>query len=189
MPRTQGVLLVSLGLLFAAPAPGHADDLAAIPSGDNCWVSDAPAERDGHSDGPGPTEDSAPGVVPLSTGAFSSSLFRFVTTIPDDGQGQGGGYQVASARLNFVDVRPFVPQTWSCLVQVGMPLRTEHDGTISSEYAAQITADVATAAAPLAMQRQSQWMPVAFCKKFGDEMRRLFREHYQTVGGRVEKSQ
>ncbi|HEX2568355.1 MAG TPA: hypothetical protein VH877_02270 [Polyangia bacterium] len=131
-----------------------------------------------------------PEATPLNTGgAFSPSLFHFVATVPDDGKDEGGGWQVATARRNFVDIRGLVPETWSCLVRVGMPLRTEHDGRISPERAAQLTADVATAAAPRTMQRETRWMPVDFCIRFGIEMRTLFAKKYETVGARVEKSQ
>jgi hypothetical protein len=178
MTWRKGITLVSLGVLFAAPTPGYAEGLPP----------DHPAPN-GRNE-PTPVDPRPPNTTPLSTGgAFSPSLFNFVTALPDRGTGKGGGWQVATAKLNFVDTRYLVPQYWSCLVEVGMPLRTEHHGKISPADAAQIAADVATEAATLVIQLQTEWMPVAFCKKYGDEMRRLFRERYKSVGARVEKSQ
>jgi hypothetical protein len=125
VPRIQAAMLLSLGLFLNLLPPARADGL------------------------PDPTKGSAPGAVPLGIGAYPPSLFRFITTLPDDGQGKGGGWQVASARLDFVDARHLVPKIWTCLVEVGMPLRTMHDGKISAYYAAQVTAEIATEASLL----------------------------------------
>ncbi|HEX2570804.1 MAG TPA: hypothetical protein VH877_14700 [Polyangia bacterium] len=67
-----------------------------------------------------------------------------------------------------------------------MPLRTKEDGRISPDYAAQITADVATAATPDTMALRSEWMTADFCQKFKDVMLSLFRKHHATLGVRVE---
>lgn len=183
MTLIKATLFVSLGLLFALPTASRADGLGALPRVGDCRERGGDACCDGRTGDPDLAEGSLPGAVPLNTGAFSPSLFRFVTTVPDDKKDEAGGYQKASARLRFVDSRNLLlPQEWWCQVDVGMPLRTEHAGRISPEYAAQITADVATEATPRVMQRQSQWMPVAFCIQFGVEMRKLFGEHYSTVG-------
>jgi hypothetical protein len=166
MTRIHTAMLVAFGLVVSLMASGRADGLPDRPEG------------------------SAPGAVPLGIEAYSPSLFQFVTTIPDPGAGEVGGWQVATTRLNFIDARRlFVPKTWWCVVEVGMPLRTMHDGRIWARYAAQITADIATEASPRVMPRKSQWMQADFCIQFGDEMRRLFVKRYETIGARVEKSQ
>jgi hypothetical protein len=46
---------------------------------------------------------------PVAAGSFSASLFKFTVDRPDDGQGEGGGWQKATADLNFVDGRSFFP--------------------------------------------------------------------------------
>jgi hypothetical protein len=162
MTRIHAAMLVSLGLFLCFMAPSRAEGLPDRPEG------------------------SAPGAVPLGTEAYSPSLFQFVTTIPDDGKGAGGGWQVATARLNFVDARQLLmPKTWSCIVEVGMPLRTAADGRISARYAAQVTADIATEASPRVMLLKPQWMQADFCDQFGEEMLRLFRKRYRTLGARA----
>lgn len=119
-------------------------------------------------------------------GEFSPSLFHFVPTIPDDGRDKAGGWQEAVTRLNFVDARHLVPKTWWCRVTVGMPLRTMEDGRISPDYAAQVTANIATAAAPATMGLRSEWMTADFCQKFKDVMLNLFQKHHATLGARVQ---
>lgn len=129
-------------------------------------------------------------LLPLSShadpGEFSPSLFQFVPTLPDKGEGEGGGWQEAVTRLNFIDARHLVIKTWWCRVTVGMPLRTKTDGKISSKYAAQITADIATAATPETMGLRSEWMTADFCQKFKGVMLKLFGNHHATLGARVE---
>lgn len=192
MPQLRGAMLVSFGILLAASSPGHTHGIPPalpLPSGEGTRDDGTHPAPDGRKE-PASAAPHPTGAITLNTGgAFSPSLFHFVTTVPDKGTGKAGGWQVASARLNFVDTRYLVAQYWACWVEVGMPLRTERDGKISPADAALITADVATAAAPLVMQLQAEWMPVTFCQKYGEEMRRLFRERYKTVGARVERSQ
>jgi hypothetical protein len=129
-------------------------------------------------------------LLPLRSHAdpseFTPSLFHFVPTVPDRGEGKGGGWQEAVTRLNFIDVRHLVPKTWWCRVTVGMPLRTKMAGKISPDYAAQVTADIATVAAPITMRLRAEWMAADFCKRFRDTMLDQFETHYKALGARVE---
>src|SRR5262245_1060787 len=52
---------------------------------------------------------------------FASSVFKFTTTVPDDGEGKAGGWQEATATLNFFRWTSLLPEAWSCTVTVGMP--------------------------------------------------------------------
>jgi hypothetical protein len=71
--------------------------------------------------------------------SYPPSLFRFVTIIPDDGQGPAGGYQEARADLRIVDTSPIIPLIYVCPVVVGMGLRTQAHGYISPDEAARVT--------------------------------------------------
>lgn len=133
-----------------------------------------PHERAGPSD-----------AVPAGVGRFSSSLFRFVSIIPDDGRDRGGGWQEASAVLKFVDGRHLIPAVWSCRVTVGMPFRTGAWGPITPEYAAEISATLATDASTIVMQRRAEWLPALYCAEFIAEMRSMFRDRYDGLGARV----
>ncbi|MBK8259517.1 MAG: hypothetical protein IPK82_43525 [Polyangiaceae bacterium] len=83
----------------------------------------------------------------IGAGAFSAAAFPFATVVPDDGAGESGGWQAATAGLKFVRWTSLFPETWTCTVRVGMPLRTAFYGKISAESAATISANVATQAA------------------------------------------
>jgi hypothetical protein len=56
-------------------------------------------------------------------GGFSPAVFKFVTTVPDDGQGKAGGWQEATATLQFSDGRQVPTLLWTCTMRVGMPIR------------------------------------------------------------------
>ncbi len=126
-----------------------------------------------------------PAVTPAGVGRFSPSLFRFVSVIPDDGKDEGGGWQEAAAVLKFIDGRHLIPAAWSCRVTVGMPFRTSSEGRITPEYAADVTATVATDASEAVMHRRSDWLPASFCAEFIGEMRTMFRERHRGLGARV----
>src|SRR5689334_8080314 len=62
---------------------------------------------------------------------YKPSDFPFVTTVQDDGEGDAGGWQVASATLDFWHVvPPHWPRRWDCALAVEMPLRTKFMGHI-----------------------------------------------------------
>lgn len=132
-----------------------------------------------------PVERVGPGALFAVAGGFSVGEFRFVPTVPDDGQGPAGGWQEATAKLRIVDMRHFVPRSWSCLMTIGMPLRTASEGRIPPEEAALRTATVATQASSAVMHRQAEWIPAVYCKRFGDEMLLLFQSRYPRLGARV----
>lgn len=123
-----------------------------------------------------------------SIGSYSSSLFKFKTTVADDGDDVGGGYQEATApKVQFVDTRQSPPAWWMCRVWVGMPLRTEMRGKISASRAADVTADVLTVASGLTMHSRSSWIQAAFCRALQDEMNGLFKKDpdYKGFGASV----
>lgn len=130
-----------------------------------------------------PAEEAVP--EGLFGSGFSASNFKFKTTVKDDGEGAGAGWQEATAKLNFVDDRQEPAMAWSCNVVVGMPLRTEKRGTISPSWAAQKSAEAATTAASTVMHSQDSWEPSAFCQKWGTEMQLLINGDKPTVGARV----
>jgi hypothetical protein len=116
---------------------------------------------------------------------FSASNFKFKTTVKDDGEGAGAGWQEASAKLNFVDSRQEPSMSWTCSVVVGMPLRTAERGTISTDWASQRSAEVATTASSTVMHSKDKWEPSAFCRDWGKEMERLLKADKPPVGARV----
>jgi hypothetical protein len=102
-------------------------------------------------------------------GSFGSNYFSFVTTIEDDGEGDGGGWQEAQANLPFARLLP--PQTWHCYLTVGMPLRTVLLGRISPSRAAILSAQIATAAG----RSLNYKLPApTFCHELKDGMKALF---------------
>ncbi|APR83284.1 Hypothetical protein A7982_08633 [Minicystis rosea] len=117
-------------------------------------------------------------------GAYEST-FHFATTVLDDGQDDGGGWQVASARLKFGDWRHLPPNFWTCAVVVGMPLRSAMAGPISSRHAAQITAVVVTEATEEVMRARPRWLGEDYCIALRAKLREKFRTRYRTLGARV----
>jgi hypothetical protein len=109
---------------------------------------------------------------------FSASNFRFSTLVKDDGTGKAGGWQAASAVLKFGDWRGLVPNFWQCPLTVGVPIRAEVAGHISPEYAAQITAAVASDASSEVMHSRPAWVGAAYCLEFYEKMRQMFRVRY-----------
>jgi hypothetical protein len=122
-------------------------------------------------------------------GAFSSSIFKFVTTIPLGTRGEPGGWQVASVTLKFDRWVGILPETWTCSITIGMPLETTVNGTITAAYAASISADVATTATSYLMHDPSDPPPGIFCSRLPDAMNSVFTRDpvYKTIGARVTK--
>ena len=121
----------------------------------------------------------------LAIGRFLPSVFKFATTIPDDGKADPAGWQEASAELNFVDTRSIIPRAWSCRMRIGMPLRTGGLGRISPEAAAEMSADIAADASGTVMHSREEWLAAEFCLEFKKEMNRLFVERHPLLGARV----
>jgi hypothetical protein len=120
--------------------------------------------------------------------SFSPSVFAFKVDVADDGTGEAGGWQKASATLKFFDWRKVLPNFWTCSVTVGVPLRTKERGKLAAGDAASITANIATQASRKVMHTKDEW-PVAeqYCGKFRDEMLAIFRQKYTWIGARVER--
>jgi hypothetical protein len=116
--------------------------------------------------------DEATGEAADDIGGYSPSLFAFATTVVDDGQGEAGGWQVATSTLKFRDFSwTLNPKSWQCSVKVEMPVRSETNGVIKAEWAAQISAAKATDAASIVLHSQDEWPLVeVFCKAFAAQM-------------------
>src|SRR4051812_6097274 len=121
----------------------------------------------------------------LAIGRFSPSVFKFVTTVKDEGEGEAGGWQEASADLNFVDTQTWIPHAWSCRMTVGMPLRTVALGLISPESAAEMSANIATDASGVVMHSRPEWLAAEFCQALKIQMLSLFAKRYSQLGARV----
>lgn len=123
---------------------------------------------------------------PAGVNGFSSAVFKFTTTVPDDGSGEAGGWQVAAATLKFVRWITLVRETWTCSITVGMPLRTVATGTISAANAATITAGVATQASKTVMGIKPPLPAGIYCLKLKSEMASLFASpQYKPFGAKM----
>lgn len=118
-------------------------------------------------------------------GGFSPSIFLFVTTVPDDGQGKAGGWQEAVATLKFTDMRHLLPDRWTCTIKVQMPIRSEKYGVITPDVAASMSASAATSASVAVMHRQPRWIAVSYCIQFKDEVELTLNTVYKQLGARV----
>src|SRR4051812_30442608 len=85
--------------------------------------------------------DDQTGEAAEEIGGFSPSLFAFTTVVADDKEGVAGGWQEAFTTLKFKDLPGTPnPRSWQCRIRVEMPIRSESNGIILPEYAAQISA-------------------------------------------------
>ncbi|MFO0589884.1 MAG: hypothetical protein U0441_20250 [Polyangiaceae bacterium] len=143
----------------------------------------------GFGDDIAPTPQNTAGGVPpdcqSNITGFSASLFKFATTVADDGEGKAGGYQEASTTLVFIDGRQDPTETWTCNVWMKMPLRTEKLGTISATKAAEIASDVTTFSSSAVMHSRPSWQPTLFCGKFQDMMNEVFKNSYPGLGAQA----
>ncbi|XYI02939.1 hypothetical protein ACMHYB_25575 [Sorangium sp. So ce1128] len=114
---------------------------------------------------------------------FTKSDFPFVTTVKDDGKDEGGGWQVAKANLKFAKLRNLRPvRSWTCSLNVEMPLRTKQMGRISSNRAARLSAEISDGVA----RRMDYNLPRGiFCKRFVQGMREMFISKHPKLGARV----
>ena len=120
-------------------------------------------------------------------GGFSESLFTFVTVINYDGKSLAGGWQQAVATLRFVDARHFIPQTWTCTIEVGMPIKPKNYGVISPAVAASMSAGAATLASASVMKSRPEWIAALYCIKFKDAVELTLNTTYKDLGARVRK--
>jgi hypothetical protein len=125
----------------------------------------------------------------LAVGTFSASIFKFATTLPDDGQDAGGGWQVANVTLDFDRWTGILPESWTCDVAVGMPLRTKAYGVISAAFAAVASADVANQATSYLMHNPNEIPQGLFCAQLPGAMNAMFAADavYKNLGARVTK--
>jgi hypothetical protein len=122
---------------------------------------------------------------PVTLVSFSPSDFPFVTTIKDDGTGEGGGWQVAKANLSFWKaVIPRGIKRWKCPLTIQMPLRTKYFGRVPPSRAAtlsvEITEDVARG-----MEKDYGLPQGIFCEKFRSQTLGLFKLRYPNLGASV----
>jgi len=116
--------------------------------------------------------------------SFSPSEFPFVTTIPDDGTGPAGGWQVAKANLEFIKKRRGGSTMWTCPLTIGMPLRNHAYGKISANRAATMSVDVTEEVASGMDFNLPQGI---FCDRFVKGVDTTFPSKYPDLGSRVTK--
>jgi hypothetical protein len=171
IPIGAGVGATTTGDAFAPP-PEHPQTDSPKPN--PCVTQESPPQStcaDGSS-------------AAVTCGNFSSSLFKFVTIIPDDGMDKGGGWQQALVNLKYVRMLP--PEgSWVCTFTVGMPLRSEADGVISPDYAASITAGVINDAWTKVRNDLPDAPGGIFCASFKTETTTLFAKRYPKTGIKV----
>ena len=112
---------------------------------------------------------------------FSPSVFRFVVTVPDDGEGIAGGEQTARAVLQFPAVRPGL----TCNVKVTVAIRSAIEGKISPQRAAKVTADIATVSASVTYHLRPEWPSALFCEEWRNGMQHIFSTQQPGFGARV----
>jgi hypothetical protein len=108
---------------------------------------------------------------PAGVNGFSAAIFKFVTTIPDDGTGESGGWQKASVRLKIKRLAFAGLESWECPeMTFGMPLRNSAQGHIPADIAARISASVATKASRKVMKENLTIPQGIYCARLKDEM-------------------
>jgi hypothetical protein len=105
-----------------------------------------------------------------------------MTVIPDDGEGEAGGWQASTTTLSFYRWTSLLPESWTCTISVEMPIRAKFYGTISPGSAASMTAGVASVVASNLMHRKPELPPGIFCVYFKSEMINLFPKTYPNLG-------
>ncbi len=123
-----------------------------------------------------PREEQATAVMIRRVYGFTPSDFAFAVVVPDDLQGPAGGWQKSTVKPLFRDARSGTEINWTCTVDVGMPLRTEADGEISSSRARRLSARAANAASDAVMATRPTWLPAAFCPLFGAAMEAILKK-------------
>jgi hypothetical protein len=130
----------------------------------------------------------APLVPQVSSGPIffipihKPSHFSFVTTVKDDGEGKGGGWQEAKANLPFGKVLPYGVDMWYCPIIIGVPIRNSKMGHISPTAAATMSAKVTNSAAGNTDFNLPQGI---FCIKFRKNVETAFPAMYPDLGAKV----
>lgn len=117
--------------------------------------------------------------------SFKPEEFRFVTTVPDKGEGKAGGWQEAKPNLEFKRlVIPTGTKTWTCSFTIGMPLRPELMGRVDARRAARMSVEVTESVG----RSMDFTLPQGiFCHKFVEETRATFKLKYPDLGATVTK--
>ncbi len=124
----------------------------------------------------------------LGIGTFGPSLFKFVTTVPDDGTDVAGGWQVANPTLTFERWTGLLDETWTCKIAVGFPLRTQKRGVLSPTLPPVASADTANAAGLYLMTHPEGIPQGIFCALFPGQMEQeLAASAYSDIGAKVTK--
>ncbi|AUX39933.1 hypothetical protein SOCE26_013280 [Sorangium cellulosum] len=143
--------------------------------------------RDSPTSPPDPCQQSgAPSMGCTGKIPIDPRAFNFATIVAYDGIGVAGGWQETKAYLAFGHDGE---GDSTCMVHIGMPLRSEEWGTISSDRAAQISADVANWSADIVYEkdRGAQLPPGIFCNRFKSRMVERFASGlYKGLGARVQ---
>jgi hypothetical protein len=113
---------------------------------------------------------------------FPPSNFPFVTTIPDDGTGPSGGWQVARANLEFIDIHNASGERFYCGLTIEMPLRNHVYGKISTSRAADICVEVTE---DVAYKMDNSLPQGIFCFEFFKKVKAAFPSRYPKLGERV----
>lgn len=130
-----------------------------------------------------PRASSAPAGITFPN--FKPKDFPFVTTVPDDGKGSGGGWQVAKVNLEFVHVViPTDVKVWHCDFKIEMPLRTEFMGKVDAKRAASLSAEITNLAA---LDMDYKLPEGIFCDKYRPAVDATFKSKYPLLGSRVTK--
>jgi hypothetical protein len=127
--------------------------------------------QNGDAEGGTPGSASSPTGLPI--GSFSASEFHFLMIIPDDGKGDGGGWQEAKVVLKFKRSVGASYETFTCpQMTIGTPLRNKAQGKITATMASETSADIATYVASVIDQ-----VPQGiFCAKLKDGMDKMMRQ-------------
>lgn len=122
-----------------------------------------------------------------SVNGFAAEVFVFETTVKDDGKDAAGGWQVSGAMLKYARLPSFgiIPDTWSCSVVIGMPLRTAVNGIVPPDQAANMSAGIATAASTVLEHGGPKLPPGIFCSKLKPTMQGLWNQVFPTIGAKM----
>ncbi len=114
---------------------------------------------------------------------FTAKDFPFVTTVPDRGDGKGGGWQVAKVNLEFIRVTiPTDVKVWHCDFKIEMPLRTEVMGKVDAKRAAKFSVEITNEVAANMDYKLPQGI---FCERYRRGVEALFPVKYPDLGARV----
>jgi hypothetical protein len=181
--RRAAALLVSLS--FAVLTASCLQNPTATSEAD-----DAPPSNERASEQAGGAEPTGEARQEIESRPYAPGEFHFVVIVEDDRQGKAAGWQVARETSHFGVLIEDVPvYEWQCNLEIGMPLRTELAGRISSSRAAQLSALVANAVVfPLLASRLTwEHQGALFCIQLEDKMNAMFRGKYRAYGARVRK--